>query len=65
MRNSLAAVNGWHARRFKCVTRWLRHAWAPGYYSVLFADYVPGKGKLEPAVTLPLPQVVQMRLGLR
>ena len=37
--------------------------WAPGYYSVLFEDpdgirleanYVPGKGNLDPAVQLPL-----------
>lgn len=37
--------------------------WAPGYYSVLFEDpdgirieanYVPGKGNLDPAVELPL-----------
>lgn len=37
--------------------------WAPGYYSILFEDpdgirieanYVPGKGNLDPAVDLPL-----------
>jgi catechol 2,3-dioxygenase-like lactoylglutathione lyase family enzyme len=38
--------------------------WAPGYYSVLFEDpdgirlemnHVPGKGNLDPAITLPRP----------
>jgi len=46
--------------------------WAPGYYSVLFEDpdglrleanYVPGKGNLDPAVSLPLPADVQARLS--
>jgi len=46
--------------------------WASGYYSVLFEDpegvrlevnYVPGKGNLEPGVTLPLPAAVQARLS--
>jgi len=45
--------------------------WAPGYYSVLFEDpdglrlevnYVPGKGNLDPAIKLPLPQEMQERL---
>jgi catechol 2,3-dioxygenase-like lactoylglutathione lyase family enzyme len=45
--------------------------WAPGYYSVLFEDpdglrlevnYVPGKGNLDPAIQLPLPQEMQERL---
>ena len=48
--------------------------WAPGYYSVLFEDpdglrleanYVPGKGNLDPAITLPLPPAVQARLSVR
>lgn len=39
--------------------------WAPGYYSLLFEDpdgvrlelnYVPGKGNLDPAMTLPRPR---------
>jgi catechol 2,3-dioxygenase-like lactoylglutathione lyase family enzyme len=47
-------------------------AWAPGYYSVLFEDpdglrlevnYVPGKGNLDPSVTLPLPAATQRRLS--
>ncbi len=46
--------------------------WAPGYYSVLFEDpdglrlevnYVPGKGNLDPAIKLPLPQEMQERLS--
>ena len=46
--------------------------WAPGYYSVLFEDpdglrlevnYVPGKGNLDPAIKLPLPQERQERLS--
>ena len=46
--------------------------WAPGYYSVLFEDpdglrlevnYVPGKGNLDPAIQLPLPQERQERLS--
>jgi len=45
---------------------------APGYYSVLFEDpdglrlevnYVPGKGNLDPAIKLPLPQERQERLS--
>jgi catechol 2,3-dioxygenase-like lactoylglutathione lyase family enzyme len=48
--------------------------WAPGYYSVLFEDpdglrlevnFVPGKGNLDPAVTLPLPAATQARLSVR
>jgi catechol 2,3-dioxygenase-like lactoylglutathione lyase family enzyme len=48
--------------------------WAPGYYSVLFEDpeglrleanYVPGKGNLDPSVTLPLPADMQARLSAR
>ena len=48
--------------------------WAPGYYSVLFEDpdglhlevnYVPGKGNLDSAITLPLPEDVQARLSTR
>ncbi len=48
--------------------------WAPGYYSVLFEDpdglrleanYVPGKGNLDPAITLPLPEDIQARLSAR
>ena len=48
--------------------------WAPGYYSVLFEDpdglrleanYVPGKGNLDPGITLPLPAEVQARLSVR
>ncbi len=48
--------------------------WAPGYYSVLFEDpeglrleanYVPGKGNLDPAVKLPLPAGIQARLSAR
>jgi catechol 2,3-dioxygenase-like lactoylglutathione lyase family enzyme len=46
--------------------------WAPGYYSVLFEDpcgtrleinHVPGKGNLDPAVSLPLATEVQTRLS--
>ena len=46
--------------------------WAPGYYSVLFEDpggtrlevnHVPGKGNLDPAVSLPLQGEVQSRLS--
>ena len=46
--------------------------WAPGYYSVLFEDpcgtrleinHVPGKGNLDPAVSLPLASQVQTRLS--
>lgn len=46
--------------------------WAPGYYSVLFEDpdglrlevnYVPGKGNLDPAIELPLPEGIQERLS--
>jgi catechol 2,3-dioxygenase-like lactoylglutathione lyase family enzyme len=46
--------------------------WAPGYYSVLFEDpeglrlevnHVPGKGNLDPAIKLPLPQEMQERLS--
>jgi catechol 2,3-dioxygenase-like lactoylglutathione lyase family enzyme len=48
--------------------------WAPGYYSVLFEDpdglrleanYVPGKGNLDPCVSLPLPPSMQARLSER
>lgn len=48
--------------------------WAPGYYSVLFEDpdglrleanYVPGKGNLDPTVKLPLSEKVQARLSRR
>jgi len=48
--------------------------WAPGYYSVLFEDpdglrlevnYVPGKGNLDPAIELPLPEDRQARLSTR
>ncbi len=48
--------------------------WAPGYYSVLFEDpgglrleanYVPGKGNLDPAIELPLPREIQARLSER
>jgi catechol 2,3-dioxygenase-like lactoylglutathione lyase family enzyme len=48
--------------------------WAPGYYSVLFEDpeglrleanYVPGKGNLDPSITLPLPADIQARLSTR
>ncbi len=48
--------------------------WAPGYYSVLFEDpdglrleanYVPGKGNLDPTITLPLPENIQARLSAR
>lgn len=48
--------------------------WAPGYYSVLFEDpgglrleanYVPGKGNLDPSITLPLAPGVQARLSER
>jgi len=48
--------------------------WALGYYSVLFEDpdglrleanYVPGKGNLDPAIALPLPAEVQARLSKR
>ncbi len=47
--------------------------WAPGYYSVLFEDpcgtrlevnYVPGKGNLDEAVSLPLPADMQARLSV-
>ena len=47
-------------------------AWAPGYYSILFEDpcgtrlevnYVPGKGNLDAAVSLPLPEAVQQKLS--
>ena len=47
---------------------------APGYYSVLFEDpdglrlevnFVPGKGNLDPSVTLPLPATTQARLSVR
>jgi catechol 2,3-dioxygenase-like lactoylglutathione lyase family enzyme len=46
--------------------------WAPGYYSVLFEDpegirlevnYVPGKGNLDPSITLPLSKNSQTRLS--
>jgi catechol 2,3-dioxygenase-like lactoylglutathione lyase family enzyme len=46
--------------------------WAPGYYSVLFEDpgglrlevnHVPGKGNLDPSVSLPLPPALQRRLS--
>jgi catechol 2,3-dioxygenase-like lactoylglutathione lyase family enzyme len=46
--------------------------WARGYYSVLFEDpdgtrleanFVPGKGNLDPSVELPLPAQVQQRLS--
>ena len=46
--------------------------WAAGYYSVLFEDpggirlevnYVPGKGNLDPSVSLPLPDEMQDRLS--
>jgi catechol 2,3-dioxygenase-like lactoylglutathione lyase family enzyme len=46
--------------------------WAPGYYSVLFEDpgglrlevnHVPGKGNLDPSVSLPLPPAMQRRLS--
>ena len=46
--------------------------WAPGYYSVLFEDpcgtrleanYVPGKGNLDAAVSLPLAAEAQLRLS--
>ena len=49
-------------------------SWAPGYYSVLFEDpdatrleanYVPGKGNLDPSITLPLPPAVQAKLSQR
>ena len=49
-------------------------AWAPGYYSLLFEDpcgtrleinHVPGKGNLDPDVTLPLPQDLQAQLSQR
>jgi catechol 2,3-dioxygenase-like lactoylglutathione lyase family enzyme len=48
--------------------------WATGYYSVLFEDpdglrleanHVPGKGNLDPAISLPLPADVQARLSKR
>jgi len=48
--------------------------WAPGYYSVLFEDpdglrleanFVPGKGNLDPAIRLPLPAEMQARLSER
>ncbi len=48
--------------------------WAPGYYSVLFEDpdglrleanYVPGKGNLDPAIRLPLPDEMQQKLSER
>ena len=48
--------------------------WAPGYYSVLFEDpdglrleanYVPGKGNLDPSISLPLAEHVQARLSER
>jgi len=47
-------------------------AWASGYYSVLFEDpcgtrleinHVPGKGNLDPAVSLPLPETTQAHLS--
>lgn len=46
--------------------------WAPGYYSILFEDpdgirleanYVPGKGNLDPAISLPRPVTQEMALG--
>ncbi len=46
--------------------------WAPGYYSVLFEDpdglrleanYVPGKGNLDPSIELPLAEEVQQQLS--
>jgi catechol 2,3-dioxygenase-like lactoylglutathione lyase family enzyme len=46
--------------------------WASGYYSVLFEDpegtrlevnFVPGKGNLDPSVSLPLPDPIQERLS--
>ena len=46
--------------------------WAPGYYSLLFEDpdglrlevnYVPGKGNLDPTVSLPLSEAVQQRMS--
>jgi len=48
-------------------------AWAPGYYSLLFEDpcgtrleinHVPGKGNLDPGVSLPLPADTQARLSV-
>ena len=48
--------------------------WAPGDYSVLFADpdglrleanYVPGKGNLDPTIRLPLPDAIQSRPSAR
>ena len=47
-------------------------SWAPGYYSVLFTDpcgtrlevnYVPGKGNLDTAVSLPLAAATQRQLS--
>ena len=41
--------------------------WAPGYYSVAFEDpdgirlevnYIPGKGNLDPDITLPIPRPI-------
>jgi catechol 2,3-dioxygenase-like lactoylglutathione lyase family enzyme len=46
--------------------------WAPGYYSILFEDpdgtrlevnHVPGKGNLDPAIKLPVPEDVQAKLS--